>query len=169
MIRVRECGITVARVGVARLHRHLRKPPPSGLVAFELVDDRGWPRCWAIVGRATARLADQAGWVEVTRVATDGTPNACSALYGAAARWAWRRGSPVLTYTRTDEPGTSLRAAGWVEVGRTETRPGGRRWSRAGRQRRAAPAERIGKVRWVPGGLFSAVAAAIARCCVVLP
>ena len=47
---VRECGITVARVGVARLHRHLRHPPPSGLVAFELVRD-GWPIGWAMVGR----------------------------------------------------------------------------------------------------------------------
>lgn len=143
-VLTRECGITVARVGVARLHRHHR-PPPGGLVAFEALV-QGWPRAWAIVGRAVSRVLDQRGWVEVTRVASDGAGNACSALYGAASRWARRHGRPVHTYTLDSEPGTSLRAAGWVVVGRTQPR----RWSCASRPRRSRRDEANGKVRWCP-------------------
>lgn len=145
MITVRPCGITVARVGVARLHRHHR-PPVSGLVAFEVLDAGGWPRGWAVVGRPVSRVLDAAGWVEVTRVATDGTRNACSALYGACARWAWAQRRPCLTYTLSSEPGTSLRAAGWSPVHRT--RAG--RWSNAGRPRQAARPEQHDKIRWSP-------------------
>ena len=40
--------------------------------------------------------------------------NAASMLYGWCAREAARQGwTKVITYTRTDELGTSLRAAGW--------------------------------------------------------
>lgn len=100
-LRVRELGeggITVARVGVERLHRH-HDPPPSGLVAFEAVGPDGWPVGWAIVGRPVSAVLQAAGWVEVTRVAVvaveDGGPRgACSMLYGAAARWARRGGAP---------------------------------------------------------------------------
>ena len=114
-------------------------------MAFEAVVS-GWPRAWAIVGRAVSRVLDQRGWVEVTRVASDGAGNACSPLYGAASRWARRRGRPVHTYTLDSEPGTSLRAAGWVVVGRT--RAG--RWTRVSRHRRARNDEAHEKVRWCP-------------------
>lgn len=184
MLKVRRCGIGVARVGVARTHRHLPKPPPSAMVAYELVV-RGWPVGWMLVGRPVSCAMQAAGWLEVTRVAVpavaDGGPlHGCSALYGAAARWARQvihdqrrerarlvrdglahpeileapaiRG--VLTYTRVDEPGTSLRAAGWVPIARTETRAGGRPWSRKGRERASSEAESVGKVRWCPRWCF---------------
>lgn len=141
---VRACGITVARVGVARLHRHHR-PPVGGLVAWEVVVD-GWPRAWAIVGRPVSRVLQAAGWVEVTRLASDGTPNACSALYGAAARWARKRGAPICTYTLDSEPGTSLRAAGWVVTGHVRAR----RWGCRSRPRTESANEARGKVRWSP-------------------
>ena len=68
----------------------------------------------AIVGRPVARLFDDGVSLEVNRLVTDGTKNACSMLYGAVARAAKALGySKVWTYTRVDEPGTSLRAAGW--------------------------------------------------------
>lgn len=149
-VKVRACGLTVARVGVARVHRH-HAPPAGGLVAFEALVG-GWPRAWAIVGRAVSRVLDAAGWVEVTRVASDGAGNACSALYGAAARWARRRGSPIHTYTLAIEPGTSLRAAGWVPVGRTR----GRRWSCPSCPRAARADEAYDKVRWVPAWVVAA-------------
>lgn len=117
-IAVRHCGITIARVGVARLHRHHR-PPVSGLVAFEVVRD-GWPIAWAIVGRPVSRVLDAAGWVEVTRVATDGTPNACSMLYGAAARWA-RRGGAQGAHVHPRHGARDLAARG--RVGRDGPRP----------------------------------------------
>lgn len=40
----------------------------------------------AIIGRPVARLRDDGETLEVTRLCTDGTRNACSFLYGAAAR-----------------------------------------------------------------------------------
>jgi hypothetical protein len=46
---------------------------------------------------------------------TDGTFNACSALYSAAARAARAMGyEAIQTYILADEPGTSLKASGWI-------------------------------------------------------
>jgi hypothetical protein len=68
----------------------------------------------AIVGRPVGRGLQDGRTVEITRVATDGTRNACSFLYGrcrrAAAALGYRR---VITYTRQDESGASPRAAGF--------------------------------------------------------
>ncbi len=167
-LRVRPCGVTVAREAVARLHRH-HHPPPGALVAFEVLDEARWPRGWALVGRPVSRVLDGAGWVEVTRCATDGTPNACSALYGAAERWACRQGHPLLTYTRADEPGSSLRGAGWVELGTTDHHGEARRWSCPSRPRRASRNEEVAKRRWIPRRLFDALVTAIAGALVVRP
>lgn len=153
-IRVRLCGVTVAREGVARLHRHL-PPSPGALFALEATDGARWPRAWAMVGRPVARGLAADGWMEVTRVASDGAPNACSALYGAASREARKRGAVgLLTYTLASEPGTSLRAAGWVEVGQTR----GGQWIR---KVRPGAALRVGVVaapkrRWVPAWALAA-------------
>ena len=63
--------------------------------------------------------------LEVTRLATDGSPNACSFLYGAAARAAVALGyDKIQTYILDSEPGTSLLAAGWVSEGEA----GGGQW-----------------------------------------
>lgn len=86
----------------------------------------------AIVGRPVARRLDDGLTVEVTRLCTDGTTNACSILYGAARRVAldkgYRRG---LTYTLPEEGGASLRASGWQHLGQTP----GRSWSVPSRPR----------------------------------
>jgi hypothetical protein len=70
-----------------------------------------------IVGRPVARGL-QDGWtLEVVRLATDGTPGACSALYSAAWRAARAQGyRRLVTYILAEESGISLRAAGWKEV-----------------------------------------------------
>lgn len=68
----------------------------------------------AIVGRPVARNIDQIHTVEVLRLCTDGTPNACSFLYGACRRAAKALGyQRIITYILIDEPGTSLLASGW--------------------------------------------------------
>ena len=68
----------------------------------------------AIVGNPSARRLDDGKTVEVKRVCTDGTYNACSILYGRCARIAkemgWER---IITYTLQEEGGASLRASGW--------------------------------------------------------
>lgn len=85
-----------------------------------------------IVGRPVNRIR-QDGWtLEVTRLATDGTRNTCSFLYGAAARAAFAMGyRRVGTYTLASEPGTSLHAAGWRCIGEVR----GRSWSCQSRPR----------------------------------
>ena len=68
----------------------------------------------AIVGRPVARSRDDGWTLEVTRLATNGTPNACSVLYAAAWRAAKALGyRRIGTYILDNEPGTSLNAAGW--------------------------------------------------------
>ena len=59
---------------------------------------------------------------------TDGTRNACSALYAACARRAKREGyAKIITFILQSEPGTSLRAAGWT----LETAKAGKpRWNK---------------------------------------
>lgn len=86
----------------------------------------------AIVGRPVAR-ALQDGWtLEVVRLCTDGTRNACSFLYGAARQAALALGySRIITYTLASESGASLRAAGFRLVRRTR----GGTWDRPSRPR----------------------------------
>jgi hypothetical protein len=68
----------------------------------------------AIIGRPVAREIDWRKVVEVTRLCTDGTKNACSFLYAAAARAAKALGyEKIQTYILEEEPGVSLTASGW--------------------------------------------------------
>ena len=76
-------------------------------------------------------------------------------------------GQALPVSTRADEPGTSLRAAGWVAIGETATRPSGRSWSRKGRERYPSANEQIGKVRWIPRWLYDMLVIEIARVIVV--
>jgi hypothetical protein len=70
--------------------------------------------------------------MEVTRLATDGTRNACSLLYGAAWRVSKEMGyRRLITYILSDEPGTSLKASGWKLLGLR----GGNPWNHASRPR----------------------------------
>lgn len=79
-----------------------------------------------IVGRPVARRRDDGKTLEVTRLCTDGTKNACSFLYGAAARACFALGySRIGTYILKSEDGTSLTACGWRLVGESP----GRSWS----------------------------------------
>ena len=87
----------------------------------------------AIVGRPVSRYLDNGLTLEVNRLCTTGEQNACSMLYAAAARAAKAMGyHKIITYTLDSEPGTSLRAAGWMCAGPA----GGERWT--GQRRPAA-------------------------------
>lgn len=86
----------------------------------------------AIVSRPVARMSQDGLTCEVTRLATDGTRNACSFLYRAAWKVASALGyRRLVTYTLASEPGTSLRAARFTCLGER----GGGSWSRASRPR----------------------------------
>lgn len=86
----------------------------------------------ATVGRPKARLNQDGLTCELTRLASDGTPNACSFLYRRAWRAAQAMGfHRMLTYTLPQESGASLRAAGFKLLGQR----GGGSWSRSHRPR----------------------------------
>lgn len=136
-----------AKAHILEHHRHL-KPPQGGLwaVGVARVEPNG-ERVLAgvaVVGMPVARMLADGYTAEVTRVATDGTFNAVSMLYGACWRAAralgWRR---LITYTLPEEGGASLRAAGWTILGETKAEG----WNRPSRAR-ADDHPTVRKTRW---------------------
>jgi hypothetical protein len=97
---------------VARHHRHHK--PVTGH-RFSLGVSGCDVLCGvAICGRPVGGGSNQYVWIEVTRLCTDGTPNACSFLYSAAARAAKALGYVrIQTYILKEETGVSLKASGW--------------------------------------------------------
>lgn len=127
-MRVVPLSIRQANELVARLHRH-HKPVRGHRFSLGL-EHEGRLVGAVIVGRPVARACDQWRVAEVTRLVTDGSKNACSMLYGAAARVAKEMGFlKIQTYILAEEPGTSLIASGWLEVGQTS----GGSWNRPSR------------------------------------
>jgi tRNA A37 N6-isopentenylltransferase MiaA len=105
-----------AKAFVEQNHRH-HKPPIGSIFQIACAKD-GEVVGVIIVGRPVARHLDD-GWVlEVNRLATDGTKNACSILYSAAWRVARNLGyKKLITYILESETGASLHASNWREVG----------------------------------------------------
>ena len=99
---------------ITKLHRH-HHPVQGHRYSLGARMDSGL-LCGAVgVGRPVARMGDPYTVAEGTRLVTDGTPNACSFLYGAAARVAKEMGFlKIQTYILEAEPGTSLKASGWT-------------------------------------------------------
>jgi hypothetical protein len=97
-------------------HRHHR-PPRGCLFCIGVAHEEAIIGV-AVVGRPVSRML-QDGWTaEVTRVATDGSFNGCSMLYGAAWRAVRAIGyRKLVTYTLPDEGGASLRGSGWKCLG----------------------------------------------------
>jgi len=86
----------------------------------------------AVVGRPVARMLQDGKTVEVIRLCTDGSKNACSMLYAACWRVAREMGyERLITYILDSEPGTSLKASGWKLIGQR----GGGSWSVPSRPR----------------------------------
>lgn len=125
-------------------HRHHR-PPPGGLFAIGVARADAAESCGCvIIGRPVARHLDDGWTVEVTRLCTDGSRNACSMLYRAAWRAARAMGyRRLITYNLPEEGGASLRGAGFRLVGSA----GGGAWNRVQRPRvDLHPQQR--KLRW---------------------
>lgn len=138
--------ITLAEANAFVERHHATHGPRGGhkfsIAAFDIHDGRkAEPGVFgdvvgvAIVGRPSARLLDDGLTVEITRlcVARDpsgrGYPNACSKLLASCAQAARGLGyKRVITYTKPEEGGGSLRAAGWKIVARS----GGDTWNRPG-------------------------------------
>jgi len=131
MIELRPITQAAAFDFIRQHHRH--HTVPVGALWWHGVHNEIGELCGvAIVGRPVARKLDDGLTIEVTRLCTDGTDNACSMLYGASRRVAldkgFRRG---ITYTLPEEGGASLRASGWLRLGTTP----GKSWSVPSRPR----------------------------------
>jgi hypothetical protein len=124
------CNIDEANTFIERVHRHHGSLPGA---KFAIAVAEGDMVCGvALVGRPVSRMRDDGFTAEVTRLATDGTKNACSMLYAASWRAARAMGYRRMgTYILNSEPGTSLTAAGWRLIGEA----GGGSWSRDSRPR----------------------------------
>lgn len=129
-LEVSPVTLSEAHAFVKQFHRH-HGPSVGGLFAIACADgERICGVC--VVGRPVARRSDDGYTAEVTRMATDGTKNACSLLYAAAWRVARAMGyRKLITFILDTEPGTSLKAAGWKCVGTTP----GKSWSVPSRPR----------------------------------
>ena len=129
-LKVIPITLSEAHSFVSQFHRH-HKPSVGGIFALGAAVNEKIVGV-AVVGRPVARRNQDGYTAEVTRVATDGTRNACSFLYGRAWRVAQQMGyKRMLTYTLSDEPGTSLKGAGWECLGEA----GGGSWSSKSRPR----------------------------------
>ena len=132
-----------AAAWIRERHRHL--PKTNGDMWRVACTDGGGKIVGVItVGRPLARSYDYRKVCQVLRCCTDGTENACSFLYGRASRIAKEMGyEQIITYTLMDEPGTSLKASGWMFEGITR----GKSWDTKSRKR---DTPNLGpKKRWV--------------------
>lgn len=118
-LAIAPCTVKAALVIVREWHRHLPELQ-GGLFAARVVDDNGLTLGVGIAGNPS-RVWQDSGRIVISRVATLGTDNACSALYGSLCRAAKALGyREAWTYTLPGEPGTSLRAAGFMDMGMTD-------------------------------------------------
>ena len=133
MLKIIPLELSEANALVKQWHRHHKRVQGHrfSLGVMDLKSERVVGA--AIIGRPVARLVNHRTTLEVTRLVTDGTKNACSILYAAAARVAKEMGyEKIQTYILEEELGTSLRAAGWS----FEKIAGGGSWVREHRSRR---------------------------------
>lgn len=144
-LRLVPVSLAQANEHVAAWHRHNR-PVPGAKFCIGAADEGDVLRAVAIVGRPVARHFDDGMTLEVNRVASDGSRNANSMLYGATARAAFALGyTRLITYTRTDESGSSLRAAGWHVVAERPPRKG---WNAPSRPRDDIVSANVARQLW---------------------
>jgi hypothetical protein len=128
---------------VARYHRH-SLPTVGGKFALGAAEE-GKLVGVAIAGRPVCRRLDDGRTLEVLRVCTDGTVNACSFLYGRTARIARLMGyGRIITYTLDSEGGASLRAVGAKPTGPLESHE----WGNPARPRKSQSVYFQAKYRW---------------------
>ena len=145
MLEIRPIKLRDANAYVRENHRH--NIPTNGH-KYSIACYDGDRLCGvAIAGHPVSRMMDDGLTIEIRRVCTDGTYNACSILYGACSRCAKAMGyKRVITYTLKSEPGTSLKASGFIIDGETRNE----NWNRPGRQREISQITLFGEERKYP-------------------
>lgn len=118
-LRVVPLTVAQANALIQQFHRH-HSPMVSHRFSLGLLDGTKLVGA-CVVFRPSNRRDDQDMVAEVSRLVTDGTRNACSILYAAAARACQAMGfERIQTYILLREPGTSLQAAGWTREHQTK-------------------------------------------------
>ncbi|MCG5215467.1 XF1762 family protein [Streptosporangium sp. KLBMP 9127] len=137
--------LRTARAFVAWSHRYLLSPQ-GGNYAIGVNTTDGTLVGVVIADRPIIRAFDDGHTIEITRLSTDGTPNACSALLSAAWRAAKAMGyRRLITYALASEPGTSLRAAG---LRRVAIRPTHTERDALARRRQSHGTDGVTRVLW---------------------
>lgn len=130
-LSVRPVSLKQANEFVENLHRHHRKTQGHKF-SEGCFDENDVLHGVAIVGRPVSRFLDDGCTLEVTRLCTDGTFNACSILYSRCAKIAKEMGyTKIITYILEEEQGTSLKASGWTLE---ENNVGGGSWDDCSRR-----------------------------------
>ena len=136
---------------VAAFHRHTGRTARNG-GKFAIGLARGGSLVGVgIVGNPLSATLMDGRTAEVLRLCVnDAAPeSACSRLYAACWRaWKAMGGVRMITYTLESEPGTSLRAAGWLRVGKTKPTAGGWRKGEDNCRRTESPVLALVKHRW---------------------
>lgn len=141
-LEVRPIGLKAANRFVEANHRHHKKVAGC---KFSICACRGDVIVGvAICGRPVSRHMDDGTVIEINRLCTDGTRNACSLLYGACCRIAKEMGyRKIITYILASENGASLKASNFT----CEGEAGGEIWT--GERARDNGVPRELKTRWV--------------------
>lgn len=146
-------GLAWAEVRAFIGEHHEHNEPPRGWRFGAGIRNGGRLIGVVSVGRAVARAYKPAEVVEANRVCIrrdiprELAWNACSMLYGWAAREAKKRGfRRIISYTLQSEPGTSLIAAGFKPEAKLPARRRG--WDAPGRPRDSSRTPNEAKIRW---------------------
>lgn len=135
-----------ARAFVDKHHRHHKAP--RGDVFRIALQETDQIVGVIMVGQPVSRMLQDGYTLEVNRTCVlDGYKNACSILLGAAARAAKALGyHRIITYTLCIEPGTSLRAAGFIPEHKVKKQL----WNRPSREREQVSLfQDMDKQRWI--------------------
>ena len=123
-LKIIPCTYRQAAEFINKYHRHHNAP--VGCKFCIAVSDDEIIHGVALCGRPVSRYLDNGFNIEILRVCTDGTKNACSMLYGACCRIAKAMGyTDIYTYTLISENGASVKAANFTCQGQA----GGTHWT----------------------------------------
>ena len=112
MLEIQPISFQEANLFIAKYHR--RHKPLKFWKFGMAVNDGEKVVGVCMVNRPVARMLDDGWTLEVCRLCTDGTKDACSKLYSAAWRAARAMGyKRLITYILKSETGSSLKASGF--------------------------------------------------------
>lgn len=124
-MKIIPCTYRTACDFINQNHRH-HKASQGCKFCIGLTNDSNELCGVAICGRPVGRYLDDGFTLEINRLCTDGTRNACSMLYGACCRVAKAMGyKRVITYILESENGASLKASNFI----CEGQAGGTHWT----------------------------------------